>query len=146
MRRAFFLILFSLLFLVAACSNVQNVENMNVTANSTGSMNESGSEVLGATNGSAQMPVKEFDVVAKQWTFDPAEIRVQEGDKVVLNIESVDVAHSFVLPDFGVDETLNPGDLVRIEFVADKKGSFSFSCGIYCGEGHNEMNGLLIVE
>jgi len=35
---------------------------------------------------------------------------------------------------------------VVVEFVADEKGSFEFSCSVYCGEGHGSMDGKLIVN
>lgn len=89
--------------------------------------------------------VKEFSITAKRWSFDPEIITVNEGDNVVLHITSIDVAHGFVLSDFGVNERLNPGETVNVEFVADKVGTFRFFCNIFCGSGHNEMNGRLIV-
>ncbi len=92
------------------------------------------------------LQVKEFNIIAKQWEFEPDTIRVKRGDRVRLIIESVDVAHGFGLPDFGIDEYLNPGDRVVVEFVADKKGVFPFRCTVYCGVGHSDMRGRLIVE
>jgi len=35
--------------------------------------------------------VKEFDVIAKQFSFEPGVIEVNKGDKVILNIKSIDV-------------------------------------------------------
>lgn len=90
--------------------------------------------------------LKEFNLKAKQWDFEPGTINVNEGDKVVLNIESEDVKHGISIPDFGVSEELVPGELVKIEFVANKKGEFRFFCNIQCGEGHGNMNGKIIVN
>jgi len=90
--------------------------------------------------------VREFDVTAKRWTFDPQTITVNQGDTVILNIHSIDVTHGIAIPDFGVNRRLSPGNTVRIEFIADKKGSFSFFCSVSCGAGHTRMRGTLIVE
>src|SRR3972149_11413431 len=90
--------------------------------------------------------VVEVDVIAKNWEFNPSTIRVKQGDTVQLHIESQDVKHGFRLPEFGVDEVLELGVDVHVAFVADKKGTFPFSCSIPCGEGHGKMTGELIVE
>ena len=90
--------------------------------------------------------VKEFDITAKRWDFTPATITVKEGDKVKLNINSIDVTHGFVLSAFGVNEQLVPGKTVSVEFVANKKGTHTFFCNVFCGSGHGGMNGKLIVE
>ena len=89
---------------------------------------------------------KEFDIIAKQWNFSPSTITVNEGDNVILNIESIDVTHGFVLSSFGVSEQLVSGNTVKIEFVADKKGTFSFFCNVFCGSGHIGMKGTLVVQ
>ena len=94
----------------------------------------------------AQGSVKEFTMIAKKWAFEPSEIRVSKGDIVKLKIKSVDVEHGFKLPDFGVDANLQPGQEVTVEFTADKAGTFTFSCNVFCGSGHSEMEGTLIVE
>ncbi len=93
-----------------------------------------------------QGAVKEFTMTAKQWAFEPSEIRVTKGDTVKLKIKSVDVEHGFKLPDFGVDANLQPGQEVTVQFTADKAGTFTFSCNVFCGSGHSEMEGTLIVE
>ena len=90
--------------------------------------------------------IKEFSIVAKKYEFVPGTITVNEGDTVVLNIESIDVEHGFALPTFGVNEQLSPGNEITVQFVADQKGTFSFFCNVYCGSGHSGMRGTLVVE
>jgi cytochrome c oxidase subunit II len=90
--------------------------------------------------------VVEINMIAKQWVFEPAAVTVKQGDRVKLTIKSVDVAHGFGLPDFGVSRTLHPGSTEVIEFTADKKGTFTFFCNVFCGQGHSGMKGKLIVE
>lgn len=87
-----------------------------------------------------------IQVTAKRWEFIPNPIKVKQGDRVRLEIVSQDVDHSFSLPDFNIDEKLEPGKEVVVEFVADKKGIFDFRCAILCGVGHSGMKGQLIVE
>ncbi|MEK7528651.1 MAG: cupredoxin domain-containing protein [Patescibacteria group bacterium] len=90
--------------------------------------------------------VVSFSMVAKQWAFEPATITVKEGDTVKLSITSTDVTHGFALPTFGVNASLAPNETTEVEFVADKKGTFTFFCSVFCGEGHTEMSGTLVVE
>jgi len=97
-------------------------------------------------NDNPNTSVKEFTMTAKQFDFDPATIKVKQGDKVRLKIKSVDVAHGFGLPDFNVSVDLAPGQEQTVEFTADKKGTFTFFCSVFCGSGHPDMKGKLIVE
>lgn len=89
---------------------------------------------------------KEFIVTAKQWSFTPSSIKVKKGDTVVLKLKSTDITHGIIIPEFNINETMEPGVMKTIEFVADKSGSFSFSCSVPCGAGHKAMSGTLIVE
>lgn len=103
----------------------------------------------GNAEGKAAAPdlnVKEFSMVARQWEFVPSQIRVKEGDKVVLNIKNGDVAHGFAIFEFNVNERLQAGEAKTIEFTADKKGEYVFFCSVPCGKGHKDMKGRLIVE
>lgn len=90
--------------------------------------------------------VKEFLIIAKQWSFVPDTITVSKGDTVRLKITSVDVTHGFALPDFDVSVNLQPGEEEVIEFVADKEGTFRFYCSVFCGSGHSSMDGNLVVQ
>ncbi len=90
--------------------------------------------------------VKEFDITAKKWEFSPSTITVDEGDTVVLHITSMDVKHGFSLSAFNVNENLEPGTTTDVRFVADQKGTFSFVCSVFCGSGHSDMKGTLIVR
>ena len=98
-----------------------------------------------ATTVSAGGELKEFDMMASNWQFDPSTITVDKGDTVRLRITSTDVKHGFALPDFNVSKDLNPGETVTVEFVADKAGEFTFFCNVFCGEGHSGMKGKLVV-
>lgn len=99
-----------------------------------------------ATSTTVTNPVKEFTVTAKNWSFDPEVITVKQGDKVKLKIKSIDVTHGFALPDFNVKVDLVPNKEETIEFVASKKGEYTFFCSVMCGEGHKDMKGKLVVE
>ena len=103
-------------------------------------------EATAMTDGTSEAPVKEFTMTAKKFEFDPAEIRVKQGDKVRLKITSIDVDHGMAIPSLGIDVKLKPNIEEIVEFTADKTGEFEFSCSVFCGEGHRGMKGKIIVE
>jgi cytochrome c oxidase subunit 2 len=37
------------------------------------------------------------------------------------------------------------GEVVTVDFVADRAGMFDFTCAEYCGTGHAGMKGKLVV-
>lgn len=88
----------------------------------------------------------DISATAKRWEFSPATVTVKKGDKVKLSIESMDVTHGFAIPDFDVSATLKPNETTVVEFTADKAGMFTFFCNVFCGQGHPNMKGTLIVE
>lgn len=89
---------------------------------------------------------REFIMIAKQFEFIPSTINVNQGDMVVLKITSADVDHGFSLPEFNIRENIIPGEETTITFFADKTGTFEFHCDVYCGSGHMDMKGQLIVS
>ncbi len=90
--------------------------------------------------------VKEFDVTARQFEFDPSTITVNEGDTVKLNVTSEDVPHGISIAAFGVSQTLSPNSTKTIEFVADKAGTYPIVCSVACGSGHSSMKATLVVQ
>ena len=90
--------------------------------------------------------IKEFTMTAKQFAFTPETIEVNKGDKVKLTITSMDVPHGFSIPEYSINERLNPGKPVTIEFTANKEGTFTAFCSVFCGSGHSNMKGKLIVK
>ena len=89
--------------------------------------------------------VKEFKVEAKSWEFLPDTIEVKKGDKVRLLVTSLDVPHGLSIPEYGINERLDPGKTVTVEFTADKTGSFTAFCSVFCGAGHSKMGGQIVV-
>jgi nitrous-oxide reductase len=82
--------------------------------------------------------------------FNPEHITVKQGDRVrwrVTNTErAVDATHGFAVPVYNITASLEPGETVVIEFVADTPGTFPFYCSEFCSALHIEMMGYLMVE
>lgn len=96
------------------------------------------------TNGGDE--VRTVDVIASRFKFEPATISVAEGDRVRLRIRSADRAHGLGIKAFRVKALIpKRGEVVTVEFVADRSGTFDISCSEYCGTGHEAMKGRLIV-
>lgn len=94
----------------------------------------------------AQDNVKEFTMTAKKFEFSPAFITVSEGDRVKLTIQNIDVPHGFAIDELGIKQDLAAGETTTVEFTASKKGTFRFYCSLYCGQGHKEMEGEIVIE
>lgn len=88
-----------------------------------------------------------IDVVATRFAFEPARIEVTEGERVRLVVKSGDGVHGFEIKKFRVDKTIPRGDkAVTIDFTASAVGEFPILCSEYCGDGHEDMKGMLVVE
>lgn len=105
--------------------------------------------------GSTQAPdpapeTKTFEVVARRFAFEPDTIEVVEGDRVRLLVRSADGPHGVEIKQFKVKKAVpraKPDDSpVAIEFVASAPGTFPILCSEYCGSGHKEMTGTLVVK
>lgn len=90
--------------------------------------------------------IKEFKIEAYQFGFEPATITVKQGDIVKLEATSRDIPHGISIKEYNIDRRVEKGKTTRIEFVADKKGSFDIRCSVYCGSGHSTMKAKLIVQ
>jgi cytochrome c oxidase subunit 2 len=91
--------------------------------------------------------VKEFNMIGRQFSWEPSVIKVKQGDMVRLTIKSEDVLHGIVIPELDVDNTDIPvGETRIVEFTASKKGHFEFLCSTFCGDRHIDMTGVIIVE
>ncbi len=82
----------------------------------------------------------------KRFAFEPARIEVTEGERVTLLVKSGDGVHGIEIKKFKVEKKVPRGaDPITIEFVAIAAGEFPILCSEYCGDGHEDMKGMLIV-
>ncbi len=73
------------------------------------------------------------------------DIMVPVDTPVTLQLASVDVIHSFYLPNFRVKQDAMPGMINRMWFIAKETGQFDIGCAQHCGTNHYKMKGLLTV-
>ncbi len=88
---------------------------------------------------------REIHITAKKFEFTPDTITLKKGEPVVLVLSSQDRKHGFNLRGFGIRAEVNPGETTRIRFAPNKTGKFTFSCDVFCGEGHEDMTGTIVV-
>jgi len=74
------------------------------------------------------------------------DLHVPINEEVVLKIQSMDVLHSFFLPNMRTKQDLVPGMQQYVWFRANKNGRFDIVCAELCGWGHYKMRGRLTVE
>ena len=88
-----------------------------------------------------------IEVVAKRFAFEPAEIEVTVGEKVTLAVRTADGVHGIEIKKFKVKKEIPRGTApVMIEFTPTEAGRFPIVCSEYCGDGHDDMKGALIVK
>ena len=68
-----------------------------------------------------------------------------EGRAVRVRLRSLDVIHSFFLPNFRVKQDAMPGMTGEIWFVPTKAGQYEIACAEHCGLGHYRMRGQVTV-
>lgn len=94
------------------------------------------------------------------WTYDYSEnagydrnvtksasntLYVETGKVVKLDIRSVDVIHSFFVPEFSLKLDAFPDRTNHQWFTAPAPGEYFMQCTEYCGVGHHLMQGKIVV-
>ena len=86
-----------------------------------------------------------FRIEARQFAYSPAELVVNPGDSVTIQLVSTDVVHGLYIDGYDLAVEADPGQAATLTFTADKSGSFRFRCNVTCGAMHPFMIGKLTV-
>jgi cytochrome c oxidase subunit 2 len=84
--------------------------------------------------------------VASMWQFQPAEVFVPVGSEVDMYLTSKDVVHGFNISGKNVNMMATYGALNKVRVKFDKPGVYDIVCHEYCGVGHQNMRGQVIVN
>jgi len=93
-----------------------------------------------------------IEVIGKQfeWLFvypdnttSTNDIWVEEGQTIIFKIRSLDVIHSFWLPDFRLKVDAFPNYVDDAYIIAEPAGDYPIVCAEFCGDIHSEMLGTL---
>ena len=87
----------------------------------------------------------EVRMIARTWSFEPAEIRVPVGAEVTFLVASRDVVHGMLIDEPNINVMLVPGEVARVTATFDKAGEFPIICHEYCGVAHQTMWARVIV-
>ena len=85
-------------------------------------------------------------VVARTFIFQPDPIEVPANSEVTFYVTSADVIHSFSLVGTNTNTMVIPGEVSELTVEFDEPGEYGVICNEYCGSGHHDMEGLLVVH
>jgi len=93
----------------------------------------------------AQSKPRVIPIVARKFTYDPQELTLKLNEPVIFHLTTLDVVMGFSVPDFGVRGTIIPGQTTEVAMTPTKAGEFTFLCDVFCGSGHENMDGTMRV-
>ena len=109
-------------------------------------MGVAGAQVTGVGSPASGQQERVIKLVAKKFVFTPSEIVLKKGQPVVFELTTLDFGHGFKIPDLDFRADFVPDKVTVVRLLPEKAGKFDFLCDNYCGSGHEEMEGRIIVE
>jgi cytochrome c oxidase subunit 2 len=97
----------------------------------------------------------EVNVTAQAWSWQfqyengarsTNELHVPADRPIKLIMDSRDYIHSFFVPDYRLKQDVVPGRYTEMWFNAPEPGESHIFCTEYCGDGHSDMLGKVIVH
>jgi len=79
------------------------------------------------------------------YAYAPAVIEIGRGDTVDIELVATDVVHGLYVEGYDLSVTADPGQTARLNFVANRPGTYRFYCSVSCGPLHPFMSGRLKV-
>ncbi len=101
-----------------------------------------GMTCLGCLSGDGAKIIK---VSAKRFEYSPQQITLKKGTPVVFQFTTEDRTHGFNVPSMNLRADIVPGKITELKLTPQQTGEFDFFCDIFCGSGHEGMNGKIIV-
>ncbi len=87
----------------------------------------------------------EIRVTLSKYKVAPKRITVQKGQPVKLVVKSADVEHGFAIKELKIKQRIEAKQTKIITFNPQQSGRFRIYCSVYCGDGHDDMVGELVV-
>ena len=85
-------------------------------------------------------------VIGQTFTWLPNEMHFKVGDEVTFFVTSPDVQHGFYIQGTNVNVQVIPGEVAKVKTRFKKPGEYLVICNEYCGIGHQNMIGRIVVE
>lgn len=93
----------------------------------------------------APPPGKDIYLLARVWQWSPV-LKLKKGETYRFHISSVDLQHGFSLQPMNMNFMALPGYDYVLTITPTKAGEFYIICNEFCGIGHHNMVGKIIVE
>jgi cytochrome c oxidase subunit 2 len=88
-----------------------------------------------------------IEITARRFAFEPSEVEATVGEKLQLVVRSADGVHGLEIKKLRIKKEIpRGGEPVTIDVTPTAEGAFPILCSEYCGNGHNDMSGMLIVR
>ena len=92
----------------------------------------------------------EIFMTAVRSHLNPEHVVLQKGDNVTWHITNIETApdstHGFDLGGQNLSLSIEPGETVSFNFVADQSGTYAYYCTEFCSALHLEMMGYMFVD
>jgi cytochrome c oxidase subunit 2 len=85
-------------------------------------------------------------IVARMWSYGQDDLVIPPGSTVDFYLTSLDVVHGFHINEKGVNMMAVPGSVNKITARFEEPGEYRFVCNEFCGIGHQNMMGKIIVK
>src|SRR5262245_17722260 len=99
-----------------------------------------------AAAGAAAGKPRVVKVIARKFEFVPAEIRARRGEPLLLQFTAPEVPMGVNFADFDARTDIVPGQVTTLALTPERAGRFTFVCDVFCGSGHEDMSGALVVS
>ncbi|MEI6855942.1 cupredoxin domain-containing protein [Psychrilyobacter sp.] len=90
--------------------------------------------------------VRVIEVESFRYSYSPDVIVVNTGEKIKIKFSTQDTEHGFKISKINFNLKAKKGRPAEGEFVAPRPGVYEITCSVFCGSGHRDMNGKLIVR
>jgi cytochrome c oxidase subunit 2 len=87
-----------------------------------------------------------FKLIDNSYLIAGEELHIPVNTKVLLQLSSKDVIHSFWVPNIGGKKDAVPGRPTELWIQADQPGTYKGQCFEFCGTGHADMLITLVVH
>ena len=89
-------------------------------------------------------PGSDVYLIARTWEWWPI-IELEKGESYRLHLSSMDWQHGFSLQPVNINLQVHPGYEMVFTLTPTSTGEFGIICNEFCGIGHHEMLGRMIV-
>lgn len=75
----------------------------------------------------------------------PSEIVLKKDAPVVFEFTAEEGIMGFRCTALKLESDMIPGKPLRVAFTPRQVGRFAFHCNVFCGDGHDDMDGYIMV-